>query len=76
MFVGGFAFADDGGSTPEWASLAPASLVLPEISLARHRGQARMTVSVVVQPDRAHRLTEVVAARGGARAGLHAADRP
>ncbi|MEA2361997.1 MAG: menaquinone-specific isochorismate synthase [Thermoleophilaceae bacterium] len=47
VFVGGFAFADDGGSTPEWASLAPASLVLPEVSLARHRGEARMTVSVV-----------------------------
>jgi salicylate biosynthesis isochorismate synthase len=56
VFVGGFAFADGGGATPEWASLAPASLVLPELSFARHRGEARMTVSVVVQPDRAHRL--------------------
>jgi isochorismate synthase len=60
VFVGGFAFAENGGGTPEWSSLAPASLVLPEISLARHRGEARMTVSVVVHPDRAHRLTEVV----------------
>ena len=34
------AFAEDGGGTPEWSSLAPASLVLPEISLARHRGDA------------------------------------
>src|SRR5215208_1513828 len=32
VFVGGFAFADEGGDTPEWASLAPASLVLPELS--------------------------------------------
>jgi isochorismate synthase len=56
VFVGGFAFADAGGATPEWASLAPASLVLPELSFARHRGETRMTVSVVVQPDRAHRL--------------------
>ena len=48
VFVGGFAFAENGGGTPEWSSLAPASLVLPEISLARHRGEARMTVSVVV----------------------------
>ena len=60
VFVGGFAFAENGGGTPEWSSLAPASLVLPELSLARHRGQARMTVSVVVHPDRAHRLSEVL----------------
>jgi isochorismate synthase len=48
VFVGGFAFADDGGASPEWSPLAPASLVLPEVSLVRHRGEARMTVSVVV----------------------------
>ena len=60
VFVGGFAFSDEGGATPEWSPLAPASLVLPEISLARHRGEARMTVSVVVQPDRAHRLNDVL----------------
>jgi isochorismate synthase len=60
VFVGGFAFAPDGGATPEWSSLAPASLVLPELSFARHRGEARMTVSVVVQPDRAHRLNAVL----------------
>ena len=56
VFVGGFAFADDGGATPEWSSLAPGSLVLPELSLARHRGHARMTVSVVVHHDRAQGL--------------------
>src|SRR3712207_9233151 len=33
-----------------------ASLVLPEISLARHRGKARMTIAVVVHPGRAHTL--------------------
>jgi isochorismate synthase len=53
VFVGGFAFADDGGASPEWAPLAPASLVLPEVSLARHRGEARMTVSVAVDGDEA-----------------------
>ncbi len=51
VFVGGFAFADDGGSSPEWASLAPASLVLPEIALARQDGEARMTVCAAVGPD-------------------------
>jgi isochorismate synthase len=53
VFVGGFAFADDGGAAPEWSPLAPASLVLPEVSLARHRGEARMTVSVAVDGDEA-----------------------
>ena len=53
VFVGGFAFASEGGGAPEWSSLAPASLVLPEISLARHKGDARMTVGVVVDGDEA-----------------------
>jgi isochorismate synthase len=53
VFVGGFAFANEGGATPEWSPLAPASLVLPEVSLARHRGEARMTISVVVDGDEA-----------------------
>jgi menaquinone-specific isochorismate synthase len=60
VFVGGFAFAENGGQTPEWSSLAPASLVLPELSFTRHRGEARMTVSVVVHPDRAHRVASVL----------------
>jgi isochorismate synthase len=51
VFVGGFAFAHDGGAAPEWSSLAPASLVLPELSLARHRGEARMTVCLAVDGD-------------------------
>jgi isochorismate synthase len=51
VFLGGFAFADDGGGSPEWSSLAPASLVLPEIALARQGGEARLTVSAAVDPD-------------------------
>jgi salicylate biosynthesis isochorismate synthase/menaquinone-specific isochorismate synthase len=51
VFVGGFAFADDGGSSPEWAGLPPACLVLPEIALVRQGGEARMTLTAVVQPD-------------------------
>ena len=51
MFVGGFAFAHDGGSSPEWSSLPPASLVLPELALVRQGGEARMTLNAVVQPD-------------------------
>jgi isochorismate synthase len=51
VFLGGFAFAHDGGASPEWSSLAPASLVLPEVSFARQGGEARMTVSAAVDPD-------------------------
>jgi isochorismate synthase len=52
-FVGGFAFAHDGGGSPEWSSLAPASLVLPELSLVRQEGEARMTVCLAADGDEA-----------------------
>jgi isochorismate synthase len=51
LFVGGFAFDPDGGASPEWASLEPAALVLPEVSFVRERGEARMTISVVAEGD-------------------------
>jgi isochorismate synthase len=51
VFVGGFAFAPDGGSAPEWSSLPPASFVLPEVALARFAGEARMTVCAASQGD-------------------------
>jgi salicylate biosynthesis isochorismate synthase/menaquinone-specific isochorismate synthase len=51
VLVGGFAFAHDGGASPEWSGLAPASLVLPELTLVRQGGEARMTLTAVVQPD-------------------------
>jgi salicylate biosynthesis isochorismate synthase/menaquinone-specific isochorismate synthase len=50
VFLGGFAFAHEGGRAPEWGSLAPAQLVMPEVSFARGRGEARMTVAVAVDP--------------------------
>lgn len=46
VFVGGLAFQADGGYAPEWQGLGGGSLVVPQISLARARGQARLTVSV------------------------------
>jgi salicylate biosynthesis isochorismate synthase/menaquinone-specific isochorismate synthase len=51
VFVGGFAFAHDGGGSPEWSSLAPATLVLPELSLARSGDEARMTLCVAATAD-------------------------
>jgi salicylate biosynthesis isochorismate synthase/menaquinone-specific isochorismate synthase len=53
VFVGGFAFAPDGGEAPEWSSLAPTQLVLPEISLSRQGGEARLTANVGVEADEA-----------------------
>ncbi len=49
--VGGFAFADDGGAAPEWDGFPPASLIVPEAAIARHRGRAQLTISVPVAPD-------------------------
>jgi len=49
VWVGGFAFSDDGGGEPWWSSLAPAQLVLPELALARSGEQARLTLTAVVE---------------------------
>lgn len=49
--VGGFAFADDGGQTPEWAGFAPASLHVPEVAFARRGDDVRVTVAARVCPD-------------------------
>jgi salicylate biosynthesis isochorismate synthase/menaquinone-specific isochorismate synthase len=35
IVVGGFAFAPDGGSSPVWRGFAPASMLVPEVTLAR-----------------------------------------
>ena len=51
VWVGGFAFADQGGGAPEWSSLAPAQLVMPEVTLVRQDGEARLTVVAVVHGD-------------------------
>src|SRR5436305_4361528 len=45
LWVGGFAFSPDGGMTPEWSSLAPAQLVMPEILLTRCGDRAWMTLT-------------------------------
>ncbi|HEX4720522.1 MAG TPA: isochorismate synthase [Thermoleophilaceae bacterium] len=51
VFCGGFAFADAGGSSPEWAGFAPAQLVLPELSIVRRAGRAWLTLCAVVAAD-------------------------
>ena len=53
--VGGFAFAPDGGASPAWSGFEPASLVVPEVALAREeRGgerRVRITLAALVHPD-------------------------
>jgi salicylate biosynthesis isochorismate synthase/menaquinone-specific isochorismate synthase len=49
--VGGFAFAPDGCDSPDWAGYAPASLIVPEVSLARRGASVSLTVNVDVAPD-------------------------
>jgi isochorismate synthase len=48
---GGFAFAPDGGASPHWSAFAPASLVVPEVAIARTAGEVRITVAVLAGPD-------------------------
>jgi len=49
--LGGFAFAPDGGGSPRWEGFAPASLVVPELSLARAGVRVSLTLNVEVAPD-------------------------
>jgi len=49
--LGGFAFAPDGGGPPWWDGFASASLIVPELSLARKAGEVWLTMNVDVQPD-------------------------
>ena len=50
LWVGGFAFAADGGRTPEWATYPSSLLVLPELVLVR-RGQAvTATATMLCRP--------------------------
>jgi menaquinone-specific isochorismate synthase len=62
VWLGGFAFDAEGGSSSTWSSLSPGSLVLPELSLCRSGGRSYLTVNAVVQPG------EAVEARGAALA--------
>jgi salicylate biosynthesis isochorismate synthase len=48
---GGFAFAPEGGASPPWSAFAPASLHVPEASLARRGDDVALTVAALAQPD-------------------------
>lgn len=46
--LGGFAFAPDGGATPGWAGFAPASLIVPEVSLVRSANRTWITINAEI----------------------------
>jgi salicylate biosynthesis isochorismate synthase/menaquinone-specific isochorismate synthase len=64
--VGGFAFAPEGGGSPVWSGFAPASLVVPEVALARRGDMTWLTVNASVAADD---TAEDVLARVDARLG-------
>lgn len=49
--VGGFAFAPEGGSAPEWSGFRPASLHVPEVALARRGDAVMLTLAALAAPD-------------------------
>jgi isochorismate synthase len=51
VWTGGFAFSPDGGATPQWSSLPPALMVLPELSIVRSGGECWLTLNAVVDGD-------------------------
>ena len=74
IWIGGFAFDAHGGSEPQWSSLPPALMVMPELALARSGAAAFLTASVFAR-DRDELVSgaERVAARV---AGLRSASMP
>jgi salicylate biosynthesis isochorismate synthase len=70
VWLGGFAFAPEGGSSSTWSSLPPGSLTLPELSLCRNGERTFLTLNAVIGPgDDVGRRSEALAAR---LAGLRA----
>jgi salicylate biosynthesis isochorismate synthase/menaquinone-specific isochorismate synthase len=70
VWLGGFAFDPEGGASPTWSSLEPASLVLPELSLCRSGERTFLTLNAIVGPgDDPGRAQVALAAR---LAGLRA----
>jgi len=73
VWVGGFAFDPEGGSSSTWSSLAPASLVLPRVSICRRGERSFLTVNAVVRPGEE---VEAVAEDLSARLASLPADAP
>ena len=69
---GGFAFAAEGGASPEWHGYAPGSMIVPEVSLARQPGATLADRQRTGRPRRRPRRRD--RADGGAAGSRCAAD--
>jgi len=49
--LGGFAFSPEGGASPQWAGFQAASLIVPELTLARRGEEVRLTLNLQAAPD-------------------------
>ena len=47
VWVGGFAFAPEGGAQAQWSSFPPALMTLPELTLRRHGGETLLTLCLL-----------------------------
>jgi isochorismate synthase len=67
VWTGGFAFDPHGGSEPQWSSLPPALLMMPEVAIMRSGEQVFLTVATMVEPGAdPDRLLEPIRGRLGA----------
>jgi menaquinone-specific isochorismate synthase len=74
VWVGGFAFAPQGGGETQWSSFPPALLVMPELALHRFGGHTHLTLCAIAGPGADPVAT--VARLGGRLAGLREAELP
>ena len=51
VWTGGFAFDPHGGKDPQWASLPPALMVLPELSLLLSGGSCWLTLNALIASE-------------------------
>src|SRR4051794_35409440 len=50
VWVGGLAFAPEGGGAPQWSSFPPALMVMPELALHRIAGRTHLTLCALAAP--------------------------
>jgi salicylate biosynthesis isochorismate synthase len=53
IWTGGFSFDPTGAASPQWSSFAPASMVLPELSICRQGENAFLTLNAIAGSDSA-----------------------
>jgi len=64
LFVGGFAFTDDGEPDGPWRGFDAGRLAIPAVSITRNAGTAFLTLNLVVRPGQTAAGVEQAARRG------------